>query len=404
MTDIPLPAPGDTSWSDWGQEQEDASDVVQSGRLSDTALRAAFAAAAIPSHAGPRGGRFDPTRSIYNLKASNTRRVRASLGAARVAAGLCRIGLVGDSLTAVGGGATSGVEDPGIRLRQAFARDGYPVGDLVHEFNNAGADSRLSWTGSWAGYGSLTLPYLFSSASGPTWSVTGTGTVLDIVTTGDSGAWTVRVDGGAVTTYTPTGVVGPKTVTITGLADTAHTAVFTAVGSTVLYAAGFRYPTGVVMENAGLSSSTTADWLGGVGSPPTFGPAWWMNHANFFDLDAVNIELGINDWFTSVPVATFKANLTTLVGQFIASGANVFLTVSQFPAGGETTWQPFASAIYDVADTADVPLLDLADRFGTFAQYNADGLGYDEASDTLVHLAPAGIAHKTRAWSQILSA
>lgn len=29
MTDIPLPEPGDTSWSDWGGEQEDLSDVVR---------------------------------------------------------------------------------------------------------------------------------------------------------------------------------------------------------------------------------------------------------------------------------------------------------------------------------------------------------------------------------------
>lgn len=44
MTDIPLPEPGDTSWSDWGGEQEDLSDAAReivSGRLTDAAVKAA---------------------------------------------------------------------------------------------------------------------------------------------------------------------------------------------------------------------------------------------------------------------------------------------------------------------------------------------------------------------------
>jgi hypothetical protein len=38
VTDVPLPAPGDTSWSDWATEEETASDEVLYGRLAAAAL------------------------------------------------------------------------------------------------------------------------------------------------------------------------------------------------------------------------------------------------------------------------------------------------------------------------------------------------------------------------------
>lgn len=71
MTDIPLPAPGDTSWSDWAGEQEDLTDEVRNlgivnvkdygavgnGTTDDSAAFAAAAAAAkAATHAVPQVG------------------------------------------------------------------------------------------------------------------------------------------------------------------------------------------------------------------------------------------------------------------------------------------------------------------------------------------------------------
>lgn len=368
-------------------------------RLADATLRAALEPRELPAHAGARPHRFAPDGAIYNLKSANTRRLRAALAAARAGTGLCRLTFVGDSLTA-GYQATRGTSDPVTFLRGELTRQGYATGELVVAYTNGAPDTRFAQsTGS-----APTFPWgdLVSNA---TVTVTGTGTVLEVVGSGIGQAWTVSVDGGAPATFTPNGSSGPQVFTVTGLSNAAHSAVITGTtggaNNSYLHAAGFRQASGVVVENAGIVHNTTADWLAGAGA---FGPAWSLFHTDYPGHDAVVIELGANNLLIPAgTVASFAADLATLVdqarAQTPANPATVLLTTSNYPSGHDTDWPPFLSAIYDVADAKDVPLIDFADRLGLFAAHGAS-----QGSGDGIHLNAAGNAHKARAWWNALNA
>jgi lysophospholipase L1-like esterase len=278
------------------------------------------------------------------------------------------------------------------------------VGELVHAWTGGLTEPRLVF-----GHGLLGASNLFPwpEIGTGTATLTGSGTVLEIVTSTDANTFTYAVDGGTAVTVTPSSLgppgMGAALVTVTGLADTAHTVVLTSPGpSRYIYAAGLRPATGVVLENAGLSGSTVDDWArmdNGV-----YSAAETLFAPTHIDHDAVVIELGMNDRWQGVPVATFTAALSALVDRAQARGASVFLVASNSPQGWATapTWADFVAAIYAVADTQDVPLLDLTDRWGMFESYNADGSPRDLATDS-VHLTAAGNAAKMRALVDLLS-
>jgi hypothetical protein len=105
-----------------------------------------------------------------------------------------------------------------------------------------------------------------------------------------------------------------------------------------------------------MESSNWAD----VSQPNLLGP-----ETRTLGFDVALISLGINDWTNSVPVATFQANLRALViaDQLVA---NVILWMPPWPSGGDSTFIPYRQAIYNVADTLGVPLLDVGNLFGTY--------------------------------------
>lgn len=384
MSIVPaLPAQG-TDWYALGQHYHDAA-----------------VARSLPEHAGRRPGPFDPARSVYNLKASNTRRVRAAIAAARAGAGLCRLTFVGDSLTAgAGGGSVRGTSDAVTFLAGELRRAGHVVGELVHSTISGGslADPRISFES-----GSYSLPY-GTIVQGTPGTVAGTGTVFEIVTTRLSGPFTVSVDGGATTTRTPAGgAQGVQVHTVTGLSNAAHTATVspTTAAPVYVYAAGFRPVTGIVLENAGISGSRSVDWA----STAALSVASSLFDPANVDHDLVVIELGANDRWQDVPTATFQQNLGDLIDRARARDASVAVTFSNEPSdigSTDTPWPEIGAAVYDAADSRDVPLLDLTDRFGPHAGYNVTDPGRDFTLDS-IHLTPTGNAAKARAWLDLLA-
>ena len=354
----------------------------------------------VPAYAGTRSAVYDPARSVYNLKASSVRRIRAAAGAARAGVGLARIAFLGDSLTA-GLGSTRGVDDPVTMLRLELARQGYPVGELV-VFSSLLDDPRVQYDG-----GGYHIPYADISAAWPG-SVTGTGTVLEIVTNTQSPPFDVSVDGGPATTVTPAG--GDQAVqvhTLEGLSAGEHTATITASADWVkVYAAGFRQPSGVVVQNVGISGISSAElfaFQGWQGAGGQLSQPWTLFHPGNVAHDLVVLELGVNDQAEGVSVATYRANMQRLVEWARTRGPDVALVASNAFAGAQSsTWHQYVAALYDVADSHDVPLLDLSDRFGPWDAYNADGATHDLADDG-VHLTPAGNAVKARAWLDLIA-
>lgn len=332
----------------------------------------------VPSGVGVRAGGYDPARSIYGATSANMRVLRAQLGKALAGTGLCRIGFCGDSLTG-GVGATVGVNEGVTRLGQHFAGLGYTVGELVWISNGSTVDSRMT-LGTWAavpGNGWLSTV----TGTGPlTYTSSASGTVVEILSRGDSPSFTYSIDGAAAVTVAA-GAAAMRLTTITGLADSTHTV--TLVGSGALIAAiGVRSTSGVVLMNAGQSGTVTGSWL------PTANYYDGINNLLGAAPNVVLTELGRNDEFNTNPVASLQFNLNSIVTAVVGAGAAPFL------AGSHPVTGPYMTAIYNVADTHSAPLLDLADRLTSAAPgLLSDGL----------HFNPSGHAAKAAAWADLFS-
>lgn len=346
----------------------------------------------IPSYAGTRTRPHEPAISVYGRSADNTRTLRARLGAAAVATGLARVLFVGDSTTA-GYAVTPGRNDAVTLLRDALERDGYRVGSFVFARNNTTTDARWNW-GGWAAAPTMDLPYITGGSSATaTFTSDVAGTVVEILTTSESARFQYSIDGASAVTISAAGASNQmQLITITGLADTVHTITFTAAasGQSSIVGAGVRPAAGVVLANAGMTSSRTQDWIGdwyqGLGA--TLG---WQPHV-------VHIELGGNDAINSVTAATFATQLGTLVDACQDYGAEVYLTGSHHANPTSVpSWDTYLTKIYDVSDTYGVPLLDEGDRFGTYAQISALGL----LSGDNLHYSEQGYGAKARAWADL---
>jgi lysophospholipase L1-like esterase len=100
--------------------------------------------------------------------------------------------------------------------------------------------------------------------------------------------------------------------------------------------------------------------------------------------DLTVFMLGNND-SGSMSAATFLANMLTINSVIQQTGSDVLLMINMAPAtpaDGQTasittaTWLQFRQALYTIADAANVPVLDLTDLEGTFADTNYNGLMY----------------------------
>lgn len=107
--------------------------------------------------------------------------------------------------------------------------------------------------------------------------------------------------------------------------------------------------------------------------------------------DLAFIEGGvINDWRTSISVATSKANVTTLVTTCKANGTNVILVTPCFDngvAGLTSNQQAYVNAMYEIANEQNVGIIDIRKKWISYA--NAVANGWNNGSDT-VHPTTAG--------------
>jgi lysophospholipase L1-like esterase len=93
-------------------------------------------------------------------------------------------------------------------------------------------------------------------------------------------------------------------------------------------------------------------------------------HAHRIRLDPPVLSIigfGHNEFINSVPVATFKANVQTLITKATATGSVILQT--QVPNGTPRTpdQELCNQALYELADSNDVALLDIGIRWGAKA-------------------------------------
>ena len=130
------------------------------------------------------------------------------------------------------------------------------------------------------------------------------------------------------------------------------------------YITGFQDSTHAYMSNNAPAS--------GTGLTMTFGR----------DPDAVFVELGANDHPVSdTPIVDIIAGLTTIAGQWPNSDVILVLENQENSATliTDADWEAYATALYGLAETLDVPLVDVRHRVGNWSTAVATGVAGDNA-------------------------
>lgn len=370
------------------------------GTFAPATGSSAYAPAGLPSGAvaALATGRFDPSRSLYGLTPSNIRRFRQQLAAAVAGSGECRIMCCGDS-------TTQGYGDSAVRettaypaaLTSRFTAAGHSVGTgAVPASTTAPADGRWTFTGVWTG----AAIYNQTSASGATATFTsdraGTSVEFWYLDATNATSFTYAVDGGSTTTVNQTGSLSLKSVVVTGLSSATHVLTITNLNATILRV--------VSAEVRGASTIGVSNYgVGGNGSSALNS----TNYANVSQLalgarpDIVLTNIGINDYYSQVAIATYKENVAAWVGRVGAAGSDHILAVptprGSPPAVETIHWSSYVQAVYEVAVANSLPVLDFTDRWIDYTHAAAI------ISTDTVHPKPAGYADIARAWFAALT-
>lgn len=333
--------------------------------------------------------RYDRARNVYNLKPQHLFRTRAKLAQARAGTGICKIAAVGHSMVA-GVGATTGTQDWPTVLADILNSHGIPRAGSNLVTGNRGSglmDARWSWGAGWGSFGgSSTLMANSTTTNAAVMTSDKAGTVVDIwfYKTSTSSAYSVVIDGGAPVTVTPSGSNNtPFLHTITGLANTTHTVSVTRSGGGAGYILGaeVRQTSGVSIFNGGIGGSRvttlTETQLYGTTAFASSGSYSGPNRTWGADLILMG-PIITNDAFAGTNVATWKADHQTAITRARTfSGtytqASDLVLVADTPVAG-IDQSGYRTALYELADTNDLPLIDMFDRWGSYTLSNAYGL------------------------------
>lgn len=343
-----------------------------------------------PAPVSPKLGVYERGHCIYNLKPGHLRRTRSALAKAWVGSGFCNIGFIGDSTTA-GYGAVPGVSDWPALFAAMMAERGYPLsgsGIIPANRNIASpADVQVTPGAGWAQWVAGSTILANSTTANPlTFVSLVAGTKVIVHYSNQTGPFTVSIDGAAAVASSafstpPTGNPNYGSYEVPGLSDTTHTVVITRTSGTVLIE-GFEVQSGaygIRTYNAGLASLKIEDFA----AAPYYTSTNAMIYPRFLaDLVLFSVEINDANGPGITPPATygttFEQALTNVRAQ--APDPDVVLLAAN-PCNG-VDFDDYTQKLYDLADTHDVPLLDVQDRWGTFATANAQGLMSDNLHPT----------------------
>lgn len=348
---------------------------------------------AAASAAGARNA-YNPARVAYNFKPSNTRKLRAGLAKSVAGTGYLKLAFgPGDSTTAAYPGIAN-TQASAVVARKMFATAGYPVkgtGPVIANPRGANGtglnqlDARWAFTGTWTSQASNINGILETTVAGATATFTSdiAGDVVELryLDLGATLAFDWSVDGVAQTRVTGTNTGNLMSISKTGLSNATHYITITAVTGTLRPAwADVRLAgSGIWIGNFGVGGSTAAVWDRTENYFP--GPVLidWVP-------DVALCDLGIND-VGGVSTAAYKASLQSVITKLKAVGTEVIL-VTNNPTNGQD-YSDYNKARYELADSNDLPLIDIHELFESYTTMNGLAMMSDSS-----HPLPAGYAAK----------
>lgn len=355
----------------------------------------------MPQITAPTSG-YNAQLSAYNVTESSIRRWRAQLAKAQVSASAApaRILCLGDSITegSVGSTPFRSFNWPS-RLRSILAADGRAgsVGEgvvVVSGQTPASYDERWTLGSGWS--------RVNGGIDGMWQSAPGGGTLSFPVPSCDTikiwwvrhsinGTWTYNVDGGSSTGVNANGATSIQSTTFTVSAGTHTLNIIPHATTGYAMILGIEYYTAAarndveVITGGGHLGFTAVDFNQG-GANPTTG----FNHTDMqvaLAPDLTCICLGRNDAADITKATPFKTNMAAIIDAARTTSSKDVLLIAPPPANYATYIyeSTIRTALYQLADEKDVPLLDLTLRFGT--SWNA--APYNLSSDN-IHPLDAG--------------
>ncbi|TCP71813.1 hypothetical protein C8J43_102898 [Sphingomonas sp. PP-CE-1G-424] len=355
-------------------------------------------ARAVTASASTSGRSSLTSPNIYNLKASNTVRLRTGIAAAAAGVRNCLIGIWTPSTGAgqsTGGGTSQAVNAWPMQLASRLQAAGI----------NAGANGFFGDKGNWGGVQSITSvlagDYRLSITDGTTVGGTqafgGNAFLFPAVparlsftpqnpVTRFEVAWrdnaSVRsfnatIDAGPAALVTTTGVAALRRTLLPAVPIGMHTINFDWVAGNVTIVGCHSYNDAngrkeISFLNGGIAGAMSARFNdetdAAVGLTATL--AAYQFDAAFYD------DAPINDWRNGVSVAASKANATAWVQKVKAANVDPVLITPLWDNGtlGLSAQQDsYAAMLFEVAIEQDVPLIDIRGAWGSYALASAKG-------------------------------
>lgn len=310
--------------------------------------------------------------------------------------------LLGDSITA-GQGASTYANGYSRRLAKILRqRLGLPIGGTG--FVPAGNAGVTGYT--WPASPSTSIPsntdyglsrnILNFQNAGDSVTFTVTGDSADIITLGNFGTISWKVDGGAATnisggpgsptpylTHISLGSAGQHTVTVTSVSAGGGF-----IDGLIVY--NGDYASGVTVHDAGHYGWATVQWSGG-----STGSGNWPASVAAMNPGVVGICLGTNDIGFPLTAAQFQTNLTSVIADIRAALTAplppfVLVALPAPAAYASGTWQPFIDAMNNVAAAdSSVLVADLSLRLpggavDTLGLHAADGLHFTNKGHAVI--------------------
>ncbi len=341
---------------------------------------------------------------------------RAKVGAVRAAQGNSALAKVQGKVLCIGDSITSGaysnssasgdwkVSSWPNQLANMFLQSGTNAYcDSFMGFSDYLRDSRIVLTAPWASVATASDAtiggnYIFSTSSG-----TSTGLAYTPINNVDTfKVWTIKISGAGVLGYNINGA-GAATVSLNAATalfsfNTATTRGINTLnlnrssGSNVFCCGVEAWDStisAIQFINAGWDGATTTNW---ADASDAYAPSTFAQ----IGADLTIIMLGINDLLPSnaVPAATTKTNIQTFITSALTTGD--VLLVCENPAVVASTISLANQAVYwnavkDLANTNNVPVVDIFSRWVSYEYSNP--LGYYQNSAYPANLHPVGLGY-----------
>lgn len=382
---------------------------------------------------------------VYNLKPENYKYARRAIANTKSGISNTKILCIGDSTTA-GFNEISGTNEVAFStpkfLAQYLTAHGLQAGWQNcfgdHSTGDAAVcDARMTLGAGWALWGGSALSpcgKIFRNASNQNLlqftpkDSSGTTIATDTceiyylddasgvdgltVTTGTGGI-TAALSGGTITMSSATAAdnrVKVAVVTAPSLANNIWSVKKTTNNATQTFVMGFNAYNSANKElnilnfgahgfKAGdFSASTQANYY--LGSAPMV-----ISGSGFYGAPLAFIDIGINDWTSPVtPIATFTANMATLITNLQAAGTDVVLVVpipSSATNAALADQAAVSSAIYSLATTYNCGVVDISARWVSYAV--SQPLSYYRAVND-PHGSRMGYSDKAMAYTRVFAA